>query len=515
MQRSASASFACVLAVAGFLRGAGRAAAQEVSLDWRIQHLSTKSDVVYEGPVTVECEWTAGIAKSGTWNKPIQWQGIVTVDGQSVRLFDRSYAPNQVSYIQPGSNEYKNEAQKKLDEAAGYDFTKGTATNEFDGAIETSVSVPKGAHKIGCMVAMSGSDTHESSTQAGNNKKEIEVDVQPLKQVAPGDFPSSKPPAVASNSQRNAAPQGSVGKVVLSRPTLSLTLPTTSFDQTCADPTQIATVSVGIHSDMPLAAYQGTIVVQDPNGQLNTAESLLPAIGANATIPMTVKLATTVPPSSLVGEHALNVVLNAKDAGGKPSFHAANSVTAGLAFPSGYCPSARMNPPPKAPGEGPSGPAALPESKGRGSGLMVTTPTAHSVAGRPANEKSKATTPVIPALKLPDPGLPDVHTPSLPLSAPSGSEKRTTAGPSSPSGAADRRSATPSGAPRVLRPGESLGLQDGRSLVKRGASLVLLGPRGDLLRTFPPDAEVFVGASGEVSVRTGISGEPLGLAKRN
>jgi hypothetical protein len=479
------------------------------SLDWKIRNVSVKPAPTVEGPVTIECQWRATVDEHFQWTKPFHWSGMFLVDGNGIHTFNVTYAPNNVNYMPPNDQDWQVGLNSKTD----YDFG-GTATNEFNGTSEHMISLGAGTHKVGCTIAVSG-ETGESTNRKGNNTKEITIEVKPINKVAPAQWPTRNP--TVSISGRNAAPQASAGKIVLPRPTLSLTLPTTSFDQTCADPTQIATVNVGIHSDMPLAAYQGTLVVEDLKGGLSTAQVLLPAIGANATVPMTVKLATTVPPSSLVGEHSLNVLLKPNDVGGKPSFNAANSAGTGLVFPSGYCPSARFNPPPSGPGDG--GTLALPGSKGRGAGLMVPTPTAHSIAGRPPNARARATTPVIPKLEMPPPGIPGFTPVPVLSSSTSPVPSSTTPADARPGTASSRSGALgppgsrAGGTPHVFRPGERLALQDGRSLSRDGPILVLRDPRGAVLRSFPPGAEVFVGNTGDVTVHFEGLSEPLGALK--
>jgi hypothetical protein len=71
-----------------------------------------------------------------------------------------------------------------------------------------------------------------------------------------------------------------------------------------------------------------------------------------------------------------------------------------------------------------------------------------------------------------------------------------------------------SGPPRTMRSGERLTLGDGSVLVMRGSMLALLGPSGEVVRSYPPGAEAFVNAAGEVTVRSRETNEVLGVLRK-
>jgi hypothetical protein len=267
-------------------------ASGEVSLDWKVRHLYPTSSSLYEGPITVRCEWRASIAISGRFSKPIRWFGLISLDGVPEN-FERSYAPNDVVY------------------------STMTATNEFNGSAEATFTVSKGAHKIGCIIAVTGSDTHEAASRTANNKRELAIDVKPLHQVTPATFPTA-------------------------RPKLTLTVKGTSDNPSCQDPANLAAVSLSVHSNLPLASSKGTVRVTDATptapGILQSNDVVLPAIGGNASVAITVILGATVPPATLVGVHALVVGLHPYMEAGQPTFDPPSPVSAVVGFPAGWCP---------------------------------------------------------------------------------------------------------------------------------------------------------------------------------
>ena len=265
----------------------------EVGLDWKIQHLYSTSSERFEGPLTVRCEWGATIAKRGRWSNPIHWFGLISLDGDPVLNFERSYSPNDVFYIPM------------------------TATNEFNGAAEATFSVSAGAHKVGCVIAIVGSDTHEAASRAGNNRKDLTIDAKPMQHVAPATFPGA-------------------------RPKLTLTVKGTSPNSSCQDPANVASVSLSIHSNLSLDSSKGTVRVVDATptspGALQSNAVVLPAIGSNSSVAVTVILGSTVPLPTLAGIHALVVSLNPYMEAGQPTFDPPGLTSAAVGFPTGWCP---------------------------------------------------------------------------------------------------------------------------------------------------------------------------------
>lgn len=314
-----------------------------VSLDWKMRTVDATPSPTFEGPVTIGCHWTAAVDSWFKWKDTITWSGMFLVDGKDAGSFTVSYPPNGQIYMPP----HKQDSSVNIF-GADYDYG-GTATNEFNGTTKRTVNLTAGSHKVGCAIALVG-QTGESSDHKNNNTKEIAIEVQPVKHVTPAEWPSYKTPITGRIADRNRAPQAAVNNVVIPRPTLTIEINSPTYNASCNDPYNIASVQVHVHSDLPLKANRGWVDVSEPNKGWLSGKAELPAIGAGSTVPITVELATSVQPSSLVGYHSLLIQLQAKSSPDGPAFNGpapqnANWVT--LTFPTGYCPSARVIPPPQ------------------------------------------------------------------------------------------------------------------------------------------------------------------------
>jgi len=452
------------------------APALAVSLDWKIRSIYVKPQPMVEGPLTIGCQWRATVDHWFKWTKPVQWSGMFLVDGQSVDTFNVLYDPNNHIYMPPQDQDASTPIEAVF---GGYQDYAGTATNEFNGTAEHTVTLTAGSHKVGCAIAVAG-ETGEASDRKGNNTKVVTIEVQPINKLSPAEFPTYKPPSTGRIGDRDKAPQSAVKNVSLPRPKLTMSVNSPTYDASCKDPYNIANVKVTVHADLPLGANRGWVDVSEPTKASLSGKAELPAIGAGWSVPITVTLATAVPPSSLIGSHSLLILLQPKSGpGGSPAFDPpANAEWVTLSFPADYCPSAKV----------------------------IPGPTRVSIPNQPAGgERVRAATPVIPALRLPPPGQPGI--------TPGGR------GPlASQSNPADGRALSVQASaakPYEFHPAEKLMLQDGRALMKQGATLVLLDRKGNLQKSYPPGAEVFVGVAGDVIIRSGQIREPLGILKRN
>jgi hypothetical protein len=330
------------LATATLLSGwSAQAFGTDVSLDWKVRNVYVTPSPTFEGPVTIGCPWRATVDHAFQWKQTIQWSGMFLVDGKDAGSFTVSYPPNNQNYMPP----HKQDSSVTNIYGVNYDYG-GTASNQFNGTRERTVNLAAGSHKVGCAIALVG-ETGESSKHKKNNTKQITIEVQPLKQLAPAEFPSYKPPSTGRISGRDKAPQVAVKNVSLPRPKLTVSVINQGIDASCKDPYNIAKINLSVHADLPLGANRGWVEAFEPQGGLS-GKVELPAIGAGSSVLITVALATAVPPSTLVGHHFVVIQLQPKKAGGQPAFDPPTGVTsATLDFPAGYCPSAKMVPPPQ------------------------------------------------------------------------------------------------------------------------------------------------------------------------
>jgi hypothetical protein len=327
------------LAAATLLCGwSARAFGTDVSLDWKVRYVSVTPSPTYEGPVTIVCRWRATVVDSFWWDETISWSGMFLVDGTGVSSFTASYTPNKETYVKPSKQDWA--------EVAGGQTFGGTATNEFNGTREQTVNLTAGSHKVGCAIALVG-ETGESSNRKKNNKKQITIEVKPLKQLTPGQFPSYKPPSTSRIAERNKAPLSAVKNVSLPRPQPVVVSLESTIDANCKDPYSIAKVDVLVRTDLPLSANRGWVDISEPGKEWLSGKAELPAIGAGATVSIAVTLAAAVPPSTLAGYHNLVIRLQPKQAGGSAAFDPPADTGATLFFPPGYCPSAKVIPPPQ------------------------------------------------------------------------------------------------------------------------------------------------------------------------